>query len=808
MKTSPCSPIIRALALVFLLIAASSGLFAQEAGEAPKGPAPKIGTITTKFVGVANVSEQAVRANMAIREGSELDETFIDRDIRTLYKTGLFEFIEIKRENVAGNIVNLLVEVTPKYRVLSILFEGNKAYGNRKLKSEIKTVVNSSLDERQVKDDTQKLYEFYQKHGYNQVQITYSIDRNRSTGFGTVTIKVREGVKVRISSLKFIGNDHFKPRRLKKKMETGVWNPFSWLLGSGRLKNDEFESDLDKLRDFYREQGFLDVEIAEDKVTFDYPTEGKLAITIRINEGKQYHIGTITFVGNKTLPTPLLNLLVKQQTGMIFRPSKLDKDVEMLEDFHGRGGYLETHVRLVRKPNLQTNNIDIEYNITEGEKFLVESVKIEGNTKTKSIVILRELVLGPGDLFDKVRMKISGSRLENTRFFDENGVNVTDESTNIPGRKNLKISVREGRTGNVTFGAGFSSLERATVFAELTQSNFDLFNRKSFFQGDGQKFRLRLQLGSQSSSIVLAFEEPWFLERELALGFQLSRDTSDYNSSFYNEIRTGGTVYMRKRLFGLFEGTLGYTYQVVNIDGTSANTPLIYQTLLGTTRVSKVSFSVLRQTLNKLVNTTNGYRAEFLTEVAGGPLQGDSNYYKLEFKGSRFLPLFATQRQVLSLIGRAGVAESFGHSNDIKYLGYHDPITNTDKIQSYVTGVPAFDRFFLGGPDTLRGFEFRTVGPKDPSSGEPIGAKSYAFFSAEYSLDIVKPVRFALFYDAGFANINAYDFNPKDYNDNIGFGIRLMVAGAPLSLDYGIPLTTDRLNKKGGQFNFSYGTRF
>ncbi len=145
---------------------------------------------------------------------------------------------------------------------------------------------------------------------------------------------------------------------------------------------------------------------------------------------------------------------------------------------------METRIRLVRNPNITTGDIDIEFEVTESEKYYVESINIEGNTKTKSIVILRELALAPGMVFDSVRMKTSQLRLENTQFFEE--VNVVPESTNIPQRKNLKISVKEGRTGNLTFGAGFSSLERAVVFVELTQGNFDLFNRRSFFQGDGQ----------------------------------------------------------------------------------------------------------------------------------------------------------------------------------------------------------------------------------------------------------------------------------------------------------------------------------
>jgi len=749
----------------------------------PAGPVRKIGAITVKFVGASNVSEQVVRANMALRDGSDLDEAIIDRDIRSLYRTGLFEFIEVKREVTTGNVVNLVVELTPKFRVLDVRFEGNKAVKDRRLLKEVKSTPNGSLDERQVKEDADKIHEYYQKNGFNQALVDYKIDRNHGTGFGTVIFRIGENAKVRIGAINFIGNDHVKSRKLRKEMETKRWHPFSWLTGGGRLENDKFDEDIDKLRDYYKEQGYLDIEIAEDKITYDYPSPTKLVLTVRVNEGKRYRIGSITFSGNKIHPESLLRRILKKKKGMVFVPSELDKDVENVEEFYGIDGYLDTRVRLVRKPNTATGNIDLEYVINESEKFLVESVNIEGNTKTKSIVVLRELVLGPGDIFDTRRMKISKLRLENTRFFED--VNLTPESTNIPGRRNLKVAVKEARTGNLTFGAGFSSLERAVIFAEVTQSNFDLFNRRSFFQGDGQKFRLRMQLGSRSSEVVLAFEEPWLFEKELSLGGQIYRTTSDFNSAFYEEIRLGGQLYMRKRLFGLVEGTLSYTYEIVSIDNIDPSAPAIIQSIAGDTTVSKFGFSLLRDTRDKIINTTRGNRMELVTELAGGPLTGDVDYYRVEMRGSQFFPTFEFQDQVLAFIGRAGVVDSFGDS----------------------TEVPFYERYYLGGPQTLRGFEFREVGPKD-TFGTPVGGNTYAFFSAEYSFDLVKPIRFAVFYDGGFVNAKSYDFSPADYNDNFGVGLRLFVAGAPLSLDFGIPLTTDRFNKKGSQFNFSFGTRF
>ncbi len=784
MKTTHSNPFFRVVRLVAVMALVSLGAryTAAQVAQQQAEQALRVGTITIKFVGAANVNEQVVRANMQLREGGPIDDAMIDGDIRSLYRTGLFEFIEIKQEIRPDHTKNLIVEVTPKFRVLSVKFEGNKKVKSRRLEKEVKTKANFALDERQVKEDAEKVREYYQKAGYNQVSINYAIERDRSTGFGNVIFKIREGNKVRIGEIKFVGNTNVKARKLRKEMETKRWWMFSWLTGSGRFKDDQFEDDLDKVRDYYREQGYLDVEIDNDKIQYDYPTPNRLVLTIHVNEGKQYRVGEISFSGNKLYQTGLLRLILRQKSGMVFHPSKLDEDVTSLEDFYGRDGYLDTRVRLNRKPNIATGNIDIEYQIQESEKYYVESVKIEGNTKTKSIVILRELVLGPGEVFDMVRMKISKQRLENTRFFED--VNMTPETSNIPSRRNLKVAVKEGRTGNLTFGAGFSSLEKAVIFAEITQSNFDLFNRRSFFQGDGQKFRLRMQLGSQSSELVMSFEEPWLFERELAMGFSIFRTSSDYDSAFYEEIRTGGEIYLRKRLFELVEAKLAYSAQEVQIKNVEENFQLYFPE--GKSFLSTVSLQMLRDTRDKIVNTTTGNRAELNLDLSTDAIGSDFNYYKAEFRGSQFFPIFDTQTQVIAVYGRIGVLDTFGRN---------------DK------GKPRFEYFTLGGPYNLRGFEYRDVGPKN-SSGEPIGGQSYGFFSLEYTIDIVSPIRFAIFYDAGFVNDDPYDFNPSRYNDNFGFGLGLFVAGAPLRLDFGIPITGDRFNKKGNQFNFSFGTRF
>ena len=426
----------------------------------------------------------------------------------------------------------------------------------------------------------------------------------------------------------------------------------------------------------------------------------------------------------------------------------------------------------------------MNFEIQEGNQTYLESVSIEGNETTKNIVILRELALRPGEVFDSVRMKNSESRLRNTQFFDS--VMLSPQKTNIPDRKDLMISVKEGRTGNVSFGAGFSSLEEISFNLELSQSNFDLFNYKSFFQGDGQKFRLRLSIGSVSNNSVLSLEEPWLFERELAGGFELFRSETNYNSSYYDELRSGFDLYLRKRLFGFIVGKLSYRLENVKIDDINDSAPQTIKNEEGERIISKITLNLTRDTRDSFLATTSGNRVQFTNQFAGGFLGGETNYWKTELRSAQFFPVFKFQSQVVALLGRFGVVT---------------PYSDED--------VPFFDRFFLGGPDSLRGYDHREVGPvNSESDNEPVGGNTYGMVSAEYSIGLFDPVRLAAFYDGGFVNVNKWDFSFSDYNDNIGVGIRMMIMGSPLRLDFGFPIQTSDHNDDSMQFHFSFGTRF
>lgn len=753
---------------------------------------PIVGDIQIEFVDVRNVSDEAILARVQVREGMPFSENLVDRSIRSLYSTRLFDFIESRTEEMAGGLVRVVFTVQARYKIAGIKIEGNERMNTRRLRREIDSRVGQSLDERRLNTDAGKLREFYRDKGFTDVEVEYQVERDAAKGEGAVTFVINEGQKLKIDEVVFIGNSAFNARQLRKEMKVRRHWFMSWLTGSGRFDEGEFQDDLDRLRTKYQNEGYLDVSIPESNVTLDYPTERKIVITVRIDEGRQYRVGNITFDGNTIFNDmqlfPGLDLL----TGDVFSPEKLDGDVERITNLYGAIGYLDTSVRPERRPNLDTGAIDLIYRIQESERFEVESIIIEGNTKTKSTVVIRELALSPGRIFNLVHMKNDEARLKNTRFFEE--VQLSPQATNVPGKRDLKIRLKEGRTGNFQLGAGFSSLESAVVFFEISQSNFDLFKwRSPLLQGDGQKFRFRGSIGSESNELTLAFEEPWFLERRLALGFELFRRETDYNSTTYNELRTGLEVYLRKRLIGLIDGQLSYGYEIVDLrDVTSAAPQLIREEALNSPRsISRISLSLWRDTRNDYIFTTRGSRISLTTTFAG--VGGDTEYVKLETRNAIFIPTFEVGDQVISILARAG---SLWEYSD-------EP-------------VPFFDRFYLGGPNSLRGFDYRDVGPV--SGFEPIGGNSYGFGSIEYSIKVADPLRLALFYDWGFVNAGDFDFSPSNFNDNWGFGIRLLVLGNPLRLDFGIPITTTQLydengrlifnNDNGSQFNFSFGTRF
>ena len=729
------------------------------------------------------IDANAAKAYMPLKEGMPYSTALVDQSIRSLYGSGAYDSIEVsKQTDPSGKRTWVTFSLVTRPWIDSVDFKGNGNFTARQLERNIKSKPGSLLNELQLKQDAESLEEFYLKKGYPHAKIDFAANTTAASDKPEVKVvfTIEEGVKLKLAKIQFSGNDHIKAKVLKDEMSLETYGFFSWLTGSGVFEETLLEKDCQAIETYYRNQGYLDVMIPREKIEMTYPKPDQLVLTIPVEEGQCYNVGKIEFEGNKLYTSDQLMGALYLRTSAPYSPLGLESSVQSIRDSYGQLGYLEADVDVQRVANVEEGTVDLQFSIEENGKFYVESILLEGNTKTKSNVILRELALAPGDLFDSVRMQASEARLKQTLFFEE--VSVAPEAVAVPNRRNLRLTVKEKSTGQIQFGVGFSTVERAVAFVELTQSNFDLFNRSTAFQGGGQKFRTRLSVGNKSNLILMSLEEPALFDKQLAVGVDLLRADAKYVSSVYDELRYSAEFYARKRLFELFVLRPYYKIEVIDIHNVRPTASPTIKAHAGKNVVSQIGAALIRETIDSILMPTEGSRLRLSVDVAG--LGGNINFVRGEVQAGKWWPTFRPLNQVFSLVGRTGTIAPFKH----------------DK-------VPFFETYYLGGPDNLRGYSYRDVGPKD-ATGESIGGNTYAFAAAEYSFQILDPVRFAAFYDIGFVNAGTANWSAKNYAHDIGVGFRIFMAGAPIRIDLARPLKVAPGESKGWEFSLSFGTVF
>jgi outer membrane protein insertion porin family len=800
----------------------------------------KVTRIDLKHVGPQTVSDELIRGNIRIKPGDTFDsalalQTASDDDVRNLYATGFFYNIQVAQvESDKGIVLTYIVQGNP--RLVEIKFQGNKKYSTKKLTKKISSKSGEPFNERKIFTDAQDIKTMYQKSGRSGTEVKPLLNIDPDSGRATVTFDIVEALKVKIVEVDFVGAKAFTQRKLRKVVHTRKHWMFSWLTGRGFLKDDVLEEDRDKLAEFYRDHGYIDFELKD--VQFVNPTPKKMIVRFIVYEGTQYRVGAVKFTGNKIFTLQELTNGVrrvqatrgwKYKTGInglpmdvgdVFTPKGLSTNSEAVEDFYGSKGYIDVtagshSLNVERIPNTDTGTMDLNFHIDEGRQYNIEKVEIRGNYKTKDKVIRRELAVAPGETFDMLRVKVSKQRLEGLNYFEK--VDTRAEATDVQKGKNLVVGVDEKSTGNLTVGAGFSSVDEVVGYAEISQGNFDLFKAPTF-TGAGQKFRLRVQIGTKRQDYTTSFIEPWFLGYKLALEVDLYYRQLDFQSlhDVYDERRIGGKVSLTRALGSDFLiGSVSYTLEDVGIDlnngwhetrsngsgtpqgGDGIGTPApgrLPQNVPNAILDEVHDDSLLHRFGSSLAYDTRG--AGFLpdrgqrSEITGELVTGDRQFYKLEAKTAWYFKGFFTGH-VLEVVGRAGTADSLESGRD----------------------VPFYDRYYLGGLYSMRGYKYRAISPREHQPGnhnsayfnEPIGGDSYWFGSAEYSIPIIERVRFALFYDIGNVMADSYSFKFSDFDDNWGVGLRLNLPIGPLRLDYGVPIHHDQFNDSSGQFQFGVG---
>jgi outer membrane protein insertion porin family len=819
------NPSLRRLLLAACVALAPLGSSAQVA--APTGEkVPNVRSITVKGQNGV-VSEGFVLGFVALRTGQPFTRDAVTSTVRALHATGRFnQAVVLPHLDPRTGEIDLEVVVEPRPLLAAIEYDGGDGLVDKSgawfAGSALEDLrLGEPLDPAALRKAERKLQEELRKKRPFTLVTSKVVTTERGA---IVVVVVRPGAELRIDQIRIEGAEALPASQVidaaDLKASTWRWWKFSWLTSGGRLDPDEYRKDAQKVRDYYRSQGFLDVQVdeldAEKACVVKDLADGSgwLDVVIRVKEGRRYAVGSLRFEGNRmasanpVFATEALERVVKESslrrgahpaendhlvTGDWYATATVEAAADKLREYYGQMGYLNAQVNVVRRPNLATGAIDLSFVLVEGERISVRGLEIQGNTKTRFNVIARELALGPGEVFDLARLRVSEARLRNTQFFEE--VRLTPVPTPVPGQNDLRVTVKEGNTGSVSFGAGYSTVEQLVGFAEYSEGNFDYSNPEGWYRGAGQKLRVRVSAGSVSSSFEHSFEEPAIWDRDLAVGYKIERRFTGYQSSNYDVITEGVGVYARRRVFGAVEGRLAYDLRRVSVDHVTALAPADVRLEDGQPKtISSVTLSLVHDTRDEYNFPTKGTRLSLTEEFAGGSLGGKVDYLKSELRAGKWFLLSPSAEQTLAVVGRVGALTGTGGA------------------------LPFYERFYLGGAYDMRGFDYNDVGAYDTydhTNGEqPMGGLTYGYLSTEYTIKAAENLRFAAFYDYGVVNRPERSFSLASANSDWGLGMRILLGGSVMRLDFGFPLKTTQspagtpVNKGSMKFNFSFGTVF
>ena len=823
-------------------------LFAPAAARAQQEP-PTIRSIDVQYSGPATVAKDVILAQMRTAVGQLYSDQTVEDDIRNLYKTGNIQNVRIFAQP-EGDGVKVIVAVQTRQVLRELVIDGARRVSAKKLRKEIGVRLNAPVNEDDLQKARQKIIDSYQSKGFTDIAVDFRVEPiDESRGTARVIYTVNEGVKGAVSRIHFQGNEHFSEKILRKQMKTRGKTMISFVDKSGRLDEVQLQQDLDSIKEFYQNHGYIDVDVQE---VGRERKNGPLLITIGIKEGTLYHVNKMSFAGYKQTTEEKLRKVIKMKEGGVYSPKQLHDDAKAVADAYGSGGYVDL-VILPQGTPAGPGLIDVHYKIEEGNRSFVERINIIGNTRTKDKVIRREVLISPGDVFNTVRVETTKKRLENLGYFTK--VEAYPEDTGVEGRKDLIVQVEEKRTGSLNFGAGYSTIDSLIGFVELTQGNFDITNWPGL-TGGGQKFRAKAQIGSQRKDFTVGLTEPYFLDQRISLGGQAFYSEATYLSSVYSQRNYGFSLEARKPIYSWIYGVLGYSLQNYDIyDVNSGVSPEILAEA-GTTTQSMVTTSLVWDRRDNPFLTRKGERISISPYVAGGPLGGDVQIYGFDFEATKYVRvwkdviLLADVEAATVDVWDQPETKGFTESGAV-FIGPHTPLTigtpPVAQFQSFeepISGVPIYDRLYLGGSNNLRGFRFRDISPKD-SNNQPIGGQSMVRATTELTFPIIEKARGAFFYDCGFVNPDAWNFGPEtiavprgidaqatlvydrlhgltppaflmgggprrtfdSFASDFGVGLRLDLPIGPLRLDYGFPIDTAG-NSKHGHLNFSVGYQF
>jgi outer membrane protein insertion porin family len=716
--------------------------------------------------GNKRIESNAILAAIRIKPGDAYSPQAFDKELKAIYALGYFEDVSIHVEDVAGG-KKVRFDVVEKPSIKKVTITGNKEVKTDKALEAMNLKPYSILNSDKIAAGIEAIKDLYRKEGYLNTTINYKLEPQPDQSV-VVALTVEEGKKILIKKIEFVGNKALSNKQLRKQMETKKKNWLSWITSAGRLDMAKLRNDVDRITNFYFNNGYIQAKVGEPDVQFK---EDGIYINIPVEEGPQFKIGEVKLEGDFIKPQEELAKVLEVKKEEIYNRELIRKDISALRDIYTDCGYAYAEIDPLVSIKPEGRLANVTYQIRQGNKMYIERISISGNRKTRDKVIRRELQLEEGGLFSSSALRKGNEKLNRLDYFE------TVEMTPGPGsdetKLNLKVEVAEKKTGSFSIGAGYSSQDGVMGIFDITQANF---------RGRGQTLSARGQVGGRNQRFSIMFNEPWMFDIPLSTTFELYNWIRIYDD--FDKDSTGGSISASYPIWESLKVTMKYGYEEARVTDIDENASIIIKDQLGKSSTSAVTTGLHWDTRDKVFITTRGQDHTISVEYAGTPLGGSNAFTKYVLSTGWYFPLFWNTVGYVS--GR---------------IGY---ITEDKK-----GGLPIYEKFFLGGISSLRGFKTYEVSPRDAASGDHIGGTKMLLANLEYRFPIIKSGGLwgEFFFDTGnvYADSDSYDLS--NLRKSVGMGIRWYSPMGPLRLVYGINLNPEPDENKS-VFDFSIGGFF
>jgi len=739
---------------------------------------------TVRSGGIADIQVKGLKVldldrvlmRLDTRKGDPVDEDAIDADVRKLWEFGYFNDVMADIEPGANGPV-LIFTVVEKPRIEEVRVEGSDAVRIGDINEAMSTHTGSVLNEKVLAEDLQKVTDLYHKEGFYLAEVTYDVQTRADGSTAVLVLNVKEGNKLYIKEVALEGLKEIDPDDVRDYMSLKERGMFSWFTGSGVLKDEFLERDTQTIKAYFMKHGYVDGQVSAPEVIYE---EDGIRVVFRVREGIRYKVGDIIFKGDLIdTEARLLEVVAmdeRQASGDYFDVEVLQNDVKSLTDFYSDYGYAFADVDMAPRPRPDDGLVDVVYVLKPGEKQYIRRVEVEGNTRTRDNVILREMRLADGQQFSGARMRRSAQRLEKTRYFSE--VNPSVIPTGNPGEVDLKLGVKEDNTGVLSVGFGYSTYDKFGVMGSITENN--LFGR-------GYTLGLTGYTSASEQYLEASFVNPRVFDTYW--GFSVSPYVIEEEWSYFDKTSAGIRATVFHPIGEYTSVSLGYRFERYTLDNMQAGASRIIREYAGKHWASAVTARVVRDTTNKAYFSTRGTKVSIGVEYGAPWMGGDDSFFKPEIEAGAYYGL--NDRHILHVRGRIGAVYK----------------TDGDKP------VPVFERFWIGGMRSIRGYDHDDISPRDTLTGETIGSDRMGYANFEY-IWVVKPdVGLAIvpFYDIGFNTDSEQHSGMFDkVFQSAGVEIRWRSPMGDLRFAYGVPMSefSNGEKRSSGRFEFSMGQAF